>query len=340
MCIYYKERDDLVVPKSQEHIFPAFLGGKTKLPLGYVSDEANKLFSPLEKRVSVNSIVGVERMMEGPGKRGKKKRSSPVVHIGIASDGAYMYQIIDSAPIIIPFVRVKRDLSNIEYCQNHMELPDKNSLFSDFISSLKTFDGKYVDKGSKYIENDEILIGYKDKKFFVGHSIDTDVDKNEIKGIIDFLQNNNYQIEDGEQNTDQPEIEIKIEFNNEYDRVYAKIGFNCLAYIMGDEYVKNDCFNQIRKYILGEEKYIAKTGLTSDNPLSGIKYKFHYCLFYSIKGHLCAMICFYNEWTIKFDFGEIPNPEYFRNPIGMVCDYQKGEEYDLIEFFDKYPSSI
>ena len=91
-----------------------------------------------------------------------------------------MYQIIDSAPIIIPFVRVKRDLSNIEYCQNHMELPYKNSLFSDFISSLKTFDGKYVDKGSKYIENDEILIGYKDKKFFVGHSIDTDVDKNEI----------------------------------------------------------------------------------------------------------------------------------------------------------------
>src|SRR5699024_2537935 len=152
---------------------------------------------------------------------------------------------IDSAPIIIPFVRVKRDLSNIEYCQNHMELLDKNSLFSDFISSLKTFDGKYVDKGSKYIENDEILIGNKDKKFFVGHSIDTDVDKNEIKGIIDFLQNNNYQIEDGEQNTDQPEIEIKIEFNNEYDRVYAKIGFNCLAYIMGDEYVKNDCFNQI-----------------------------------------------------------------------------------------------
>lgn len=36
----------------------------------------------------------------------------------------------------------------------------------------------------------------------------------------------------------------------------------------------------------------------------------------------------------------MPNLEYFRNPIARVCDYLKGEEYDLIEFFDKYTSSI
>ena len=59
MCIYYKDRDDLVVPKSQEHIFPAFLGGKTKLPLGSPAClvELAKVFS-----VSTDYLLGIESL--------------------------------------------------------------------------------------------------------------------------------------------------------------------------------------------------------------------------------------------------------------------------------------
>ena len=42
------------------------------MPLGYVSDEANKFFSPIELSALRESIVGGIRTFWGPGKRGEK----------------------------------------------------------------------------------------------------------------------------------------------------------------------------------------------------------------------------------------------------------------------------
>lgn len=50
MCIYYSDRNDLTY-KNREHIFPAGLGRMKMLPQGYVSDQANALFSPLELKI-------------------------------------------------------------------------------------------------------------------------------------------------------------------------------------------------------------------------------------------------------------------------------------------------
>lgn len=54
MCIYFSDQDDLTY-KNQEHIFPAGLGGIGMLPRGYVSDQANALFSPLRAQNSIKS---------------------------------------------------------------------------------------------------------------------------------------------------------------------------------------------------------------------------------------------------------------------------------------------
>ena len=43
MCIYYNNKDTLTY-QGQEQIFPASIGGIEKLPLGYVSDQANNYF--------------------------------------------------------------------------------------------------------------------------------------------------------------------------------------------------------------------------------------------------------------------------------------------------------
>jgi hypothetical protein len=68
-CIYSKKLDETYI--SQEHIIPAFLGGKLKLPIGYVSDQTNNLFSGLEYQLSHYSGLSFIRSMNGPGKRGK-----------------------------------------------------------------------------------------------------------------------------------------------------------------------------------------------------------------------------------------------------------------------------
>lgn len=56
MCTYLSEQDDLTY-KNQEHIFPAGLGGTGMLPRGYVSDQANALFSPLDLKIVSNPNI-------------------------------------------------------------------------------------------------------------------------------------------------------------------------------------------------------------------------------------------------------------------------------------------
>ena len=68
MCIYYGDMPELTYNK-REHIFPAGLGGKTMLPKGYVSDQANELFSPLEAKLMHDSLLSTSRSLFDPGKR-------------------------------------------------------------------------------------------------------------------------------------------------------------------------------------------------------------------------------------------------------------------------------
>lgn len=336
MCIYYKDRKDLSMPINREHIFPAFLGGVNKLPLGYVSDEVNKLFSPLEKKLSVNSIIALLRMMFGPGKRGKKGESSPVVNVGLVEGKVCFYQVINGVAIPCPCILIKRDLSKMDYSQSYGELSiDGNTLILDFIANLDTFKGRYIDKKSENMGCDEILIGYKNGKFFIGHSADTVVDLSEVNKIINYLEKMKFKVEKIITASEAPKIEFNFAENDEYSRVFAKIGFNALAYIMKENYVKQDCFDEIRNYIVGNGKYKYEILPTAENPLRFIKGNFHYCILSCDNNHLLATICLYNSWLRIFDFGEIPNPKYFNTPIGIVCDFENRQEYMLLDFLKK-----
>lgn len=77
-CIYLKTDENQTFDK-EEHIFPAGLGGIEKLPKGYVSDYVNgEVFSKLELIFMRESIIAIDRMFLGPGKRGnlsKKKET-------------------------------------------------------------------------------------------------------------------------------------------------------------------------------------------------------------------------------------------------------------------------
>lgn len=68
-CIYYGNQEGLTYNK-REHVFPASLGCKTMLPKGWVSDQANELFSPMEEILTRRSLISTERALFGPGKRG------------------------------------------------------------------------------------------------------------------------------------------------------------------------------------------------------------------------------------------------------------------------------
>lgn len=83
-CIYYKKSSEDLRFNKVEHIIPAGLGGRHTLEKGTVSDEANEEFSKQEVKVLRNSLLAVNRMNVGPGKRGSfnvKKIKNPVMRV-------------------------------------------------------------------------------------------------------------------------------------------------------------------------------------------------------------------------------------------------------------------
>ena len=81
-CIYLGDDANLTY-RNKEHVISAALGGKNKLPHGYVSDKANMLFSKYELKCLRYSPLMNARVKYGPAKRGSLKLDSidiPDVH--------------------------------------------------------------------------------------------------------------------------------------------------------------------------------------------------------------------------------------------------------------------
>lgn len=91
-CIYYGNQEGLTYNK-REHVFPASLGCKTMLPKGWVSDQANELFSPMEEILTRRSSISTERALFGPGKgallRHKKRLKAMCVLVWTKSETAF-----------------------------------------------------------------------------------------------------------------------------------------------------------------------------------------------------------------------------------------------------------
>ncbi|MBU3169903.1 hypothetical protein [Clostridium estertheticum] len=83
-CIYLGRLSEELTYNSQEHLIPAGLGGRLKLPKGFVSDQANEKFSKYELFGLRKSLLTGNRMRHGPGKRGNqniKKEKAPVIRM-------------------------------------------------------------------------------------------------------------------------------------------------------------------------------------------------------------------------------------------------------------------
>jgi hypothetical protein len=69
-CIYLFNKNERLTYTKKEHVISAGIGGKRTLPRGYVSDQANELFSKYELMCLRHSPLQIARARHGPGKRG------------------------------------------------------------------------------------------------------------------------------------------------------------------------------------------------------------------------------------------------------------------------------
>lgn len=331
MCIYYNNKDNLTY-QGQEHIFPASIGGIEKLPLGYVSDQANNYFSKLEQELLKYSMISMSREIFGPGKRGTNKIGE--VNVCVMNDEQNNYKLgylFKGKPYTIPHINVNIKTGKVKL---FIDKKEGSEYLNIFLQKLENFKEKFVYIENNDIPQDEILIGYYQNKYFITFSYEK-IEISKIKNIIDmFLQSINKNTE-FENNKSQVCVKNTMTISKDNVKVYAKIAFNVLAKYKGKEFVLDSAFDDMRKWIIGE-KDLSINWLPNRN--SNLNFLIseltgHYCIISDIDGYICAEVSIYG-WKYGFKLGKNPG-EKFIMPFGILCDSQNKKEYSLEEVFLK-----
>lgn len=329
MCIYYNHKENLTYT-GQEHIFPASIGGIEKLPLGYVSDQANHYFSRLEQDLLKSSMVSLSRGIFGPGKRGSNKLGE--VNVCIMKDDNNEYAlgyIFKGKPHTIPHINVNLKTGKVNLSLDKRE---GSQYLNIFLQKLESFKEKFVYIENSAILQDTILIGYYQNKYFVASAYE-EIKISKIKNIINMFLQSICKNTKFENNKSHVCVQNSITISKDNAKVYAKIAFNVLAKYKGKEFVLDSAFDDMRKWIM-REKDLSINWLPNRNSnlnflISGLTG--HYCIISDIDGYICAEVSIYG-WKYGFKLGKNPG-EKFIMPLGILCDSQNKKEYTLGEVF-------
>lgn len=336
-CIYFKKTEPIVNFKSGEHIFPAGVGGIQKLPNEFVSHEANNYFSSMEGKVMRNSLLALPRQFVGPGKRGNltnlNKATKSNISIINSIDNPNVIElgyVSLGKPYIISQIKLNLDgkgqFISGEPCDN-IQLIKEN-----FISKLRKYKGVFTIIEDKRFSPNEFIFGVYSDKYYVGLS-----NKNLVKEIDVFVEKIVNQNIFDDTNPEHREVRIKVEqileFDDSYFRVCAKVIFNYVAFIKGQDFILHNCFDPIRNWILngGKNKFARLTG--KETKFNSLKFPDQaHKLFIVKKGNsLVGVITFYGNGfeTIVELSNNFEGEFYFE---GFICDWKNRKEYKFQDY--------
>ena len=357
MCVYYKDAEGLRFEK-QEHIIPAFLGGKKMLDQGVVSDQANELFSGIEKHAAMESFINIDRMFLGPGKRrsrNPKKAGSAKISVMCAPDGrASLGYILMGKPKQIMQCILETDInSDSNKVTMVVDGDQKNNVgrsASQFWEDLKKIDIKKTIciLDSRIPENQKILGNHKGKWFLAYNSVlEEDIIKQEVNKFVDKIKDKELNIDQSQEYKvvkENPKFEIKYAMDmNKLFRFCAKVAFNVSTYLNGKEFMLNECFDGIREAIISGKNINDYVSLCPENPMA----KTFDSLYYKEKygEYLHSVICLKQEngyYAVVSFYGFITgvlvkltdnlNVRPVTATNGFFCDWENRKEYDMINF--------
>ena len=326
MCIYYKNNDNLTYI-GQEHIFPASIGGIEKLPIGFVSDQANHYCSKLEQDLLKKSIISLSREIFGPGKRGTNKLGEVRVSL-MQQDNKYcLGYLFKGKPYHIP--QIKMNLETGE-CELILDKKEGANYLNKFIVFLRNFNEKFVYIKSQDIPQNEIYIGHYQNKYFVTSNL-PQISEQKVASIINhFLDNSNLSTEFSE-GASQAVVQNGMVLSKDNAKVYAKIAFNVLAKFKGKDYLLNPAFDEIREWIIGERDIATNWIPTRNSNCNYMISEFtgHYCVILNIDENICAEVSLYG-WKLGIKLGKTFD-DGFDFPTGFFCDSENKKEFTLLE---------
>lgn len=338
-CIYLKKSEPEVSFSSEEHIFPAGIGGIKKLPSEYVSNDCNNYFSSIELGFMRNSLISLPRQFLGPGKRGKlASRYATKSNISIVSsvddpNEVELGYISLGKPYSIPQIKVNIN-GTAKFISSSID--DAAKLISDFNGNLMKFANKYTLIKEEKFADDEFTLGFHEGKWYLGLSNEENKSQvyNSIQKIIDqrSFENKNPSV-----GTMQAEVKLSMQVDDGYFRICAKIIFNYIASIRGQDFVLQKCFDPLRNWIVkGGGNNFAKL-LVKQDLFKEISFppQAHKLIVAKKNSSLLGYISFYGESlpTIVYLCDDFTDPFELE---GFICDWENRREFRLLEYINKF----
>ncbi|MCP1495141.1 hypothetical protein J2Y73_005172 [Peribacillus frigoritolerans] len=336
-CIYFKKTEPEVTFLSEEHIFPAGIGGKKKLPQEYVSHNCNNAFSSIELEFMRNSLISMPRQFYGPGKRGKltpskATKSNISIMTGLNEPISIGFGYISlGKPFNISQIRVNTN-GPIQFSSDP-SFGDAQNQLSDFARKLESFNNTYILHENDQFDEKEFILGIHDKKWHVGLS-----NKELLPRVNEFVQKlidqKSFENKTPSYGTSQPRVHQSIQMDDSYFRVCAKIIFNYLANKKGQDFVLENRFDPLRNWIVngGENDFatIMENKRIQFEPIS-FPEQSHLLMITRTASSLMGYISFYDQnfptaVTLCDDFDEPFEDD------GFICDWKNEKEYTLLEF--------
>ncbi|MED1490712.1 hypothetical protein [Bacillus smithii] len=357
-CIYHQKNEEYLRFDKEEHVIPAGLGGITKLKKGIVSDEANEMFSKIETKALRNSLIAMNRMNLGPGKRGNlnvKKIKNPimrVLHQEEKANGAEFLLgfIYAGKSYIIP--QLVLDFNDEEnsvlplYITSTFHEENIKSFPLDFNKKLRGFLKNYKRKYQLVkmpFETSEhfINIGFYKGKWYATTShkiINMDFLALEFLPMVeDMIKDQIVYKEDSVIPDNKPIFKYTETLNMEsavFYFLYVKTAFNALALFKGSEFVSDKIYDRVRKAILTQENlddFINKKKMDINREIidyiNSFPDKSHYIIINVEDNIVNAFVSFYGESPATV---QLTN-EYLGEPFldGLICDWKNRNEFRL-----------
>ncbi len=353
-CIYTGKETPQASFDSAEHIFPKCIGGQNCLPRGYVSDETNNIFSKYERQFArENPIVLINRMFyPRVGRKHHKNREK--IAVFKYDDKVTLGYVTEANPICLNqisfFGLSDETLENSLSCRITLSSNAEGSnkeRYEAFLEALRNYNGCPSPIKSDDIPDNTILLGCKDKCWHLGISKNQNPELikpmviKAVQNLVANLEKFNEQYKESELTSNQVTASFEMMFNYEdVFRVYAKIAFNALASLKGQEYVLNPEFDDIRNAILKGEDILSYVAIADGKNMQkeitdkfsdrvSIGDKSHSVVFGTLDNYLYGFVSLYGtDHPIVVKLGLIS-----ANVVDMyLCDWQNKKDYKLIDY--------
>jgi hypothetical protein len=351
-CIYLYKQDSILSYDSAEHIIPAGLGGIKKLPKGYVSDQANNLFSKIEKKALRYSLLIGNRLRHGPGKRGNQKvqkEKTPAIRLlnEEKTHGSKLGYIFMGSAYIIPQITCAFNCLSgelkIDCFGDDFETDDFSEYFIRFKTKLVEF-LLNEKRAFTFIENDgksnsSFYIGLHKNKWYISSNSPSFKLDNYVNIIINyFIINATNSLGKINDNIIHQMNKSEIGYSQQIDitdmsffYLFLKIAFNSLAYLLGQEMALSRSFDEIRHDIINcqnIDNYIVPESECKElfeKHVRNLKNNEHNVFIVSKETTLYSYVSLYNEWH---SYMVLSNNYQGKTIVaGFVCDWKSKNEY-------------